>query len=118
MVTVLRPAKQPRLPPVPLVPLPTASTTAPPQPPVDAPEPKKREPLLPAFADPELNTRNPLEPAAPPFALDTKIAPLLVAEPSPECIHRAPPVSTVLRPATNESIAPSPLVPLPGLMLT
>ena len=73
------------------------------------------DPLFPAFAVPELNASSPLEPDAPPFALPTRTAPLLVCVPSPLVATSVPPVAAVLRPAAALSLPPDPLVPLPAL---
>ena len=78
LAAVVAPPCTSTIPPDPLVPLPALTTTAPPRPPVAAPEPIKMDPLFPAFAVPELNASSPLEPDAPPFALPTRTAPLLV----------------------------------------
>ena len=99
-------------PPLPEVPLPTEIETCPARPAVVAPVPKQRAPLLPAEL-PLLNTRCPLAPDIP--ALEPRITtvPLLEAVPSPERRPKWPPVSTALRPAVQNMLPPTPLVPWP-----
>ena len=86
------------MPPTPLVPLPTVSTTAPPRPAVAAPVPTMTPPLLPDDVVPELNASEPLAPDSPAFMLRMSTAPLDVAVPSPDDRLSSPPVCTVLRP--------------------
>ena len=103
---VLRPALVLNLDATPLVPLPTATTTPPPRPTVAIPDPTWTAPVLPIFDEPALNTSNPLAPLVPAFALRIATPPLLVAAPSPDVTNAAPPLWTVLRPATTQSAFP------------
>ena len=74
--------------------------------------------LLPLTEVPLLKTSAPLTPDAPELALRIVTTPLVVAVPSPEPMEMAPPVCTVLRPASAMIAPPAPLVPLPTVMRT
>jgi len=71
---------------------------------------------LPLLALPELNTNMPLLPTSPALVLRIAIVPLDVEDPSPLETLTAPPVSEVLRPASNCIEPPAPHVPLPTLI--
>ncbi len=119
VLELLRPASINTVPPIPLVPLPTLATTAPPRPPVEAPDPRERLPLFPPPTVPELKVSLPLAPAPPPFDVKTLNIPLLVVVPSPELTRINPPVLAldVLRPPMSATAPPTPLVPLPELIV-
>jgi hypothetical protein len=95
------------------VPLPAVITTIPPRPAVVAPLPISMAPLLPDTDVPELNTSMPLTPDVPELIERIVIAPLDADVPSPDARCTAPPVCTVLRPASASNTPPTPDVPLP-----
>jgi len=75
-------------------------------------------PLFPLTAVPLLKYNAPLEPATPLFVDRILMSPLLVAVPSPLAKLNRPPVLTVLRPAIARICPPTPLVPLPTVMVS
>jgi len=116
---VVAPADSTRTPPLPLLPVPTATLMAPPLPLVAKPDTRVREPLLPLNAVPVLKSSDPDVPADAAFDVATVTEPVVALLLPPARIDTDPPVceAAVVAPADSTRTPPLPLLPVPTATL-
>jgi len=115
-VAVVAPADNTRTPPLPLLPVPTATLIAPPLPLVANPDTRVREPLLPLNAVPLLNSSDPDVPADAALDVVTVMEPVVALVLLPDAMKTEPPVceAAVVPPASIMTAPPAPYVDSPA----
>jgi len=113
---VVAPADSTRTPPLPLLPVPTATLIAPPLPLVANPDTRVREPLLPLNAVPLLNSSDPDVPADAALDVVTVMEPVVALVLLPDAMKTEPPVceAAVVPPASIMTAPPAPYVDSPA----
>jgi len=116
---VVAPADRTRTPPLPLLPVPTATLIAPPLPLVANPDTIVTVPLLPSNAVPLLSNTDPDVPADAALDVATVMEPVVALLLPPAMIDTDPPVceAAVVAPADSTRTPPLPLLPVPTATL-